>query len=154
MYKYNRFHKYFAFSTIKTNKLDNVCEAIDEFSEFLINNIDEYKDNISSVRNQTEDFGSPLIDIYHFADVLNEKTSNIPEQDLNPIIDALKKSLDEAIITEWHQIGYKKAHGLTLYFPTNKYGDTIWTLENYSKSILEFTDNTQWDEFLDLYFNS
>ena len=89
LYNYNRYHKDFTFSTIKTIKLEKVCNAMDEFSEFLINDIDKYKNIISNVRNQTEDFGLPLIDIYHFAELLKKEANKLQNLDLNPNIDAL-----------------------------------------------------------------
>lgn len=150
------------FSAVRTDKLDEVCKAINDLAELFIENLDEYRENIITARIRSEDFPGPdlwigrLVDIYDFADLLIEKRYKNFKPELYNASQNLKKSLDEAIIANWAQKGHKNAHGLSLFFPhSHNFSMYIphWDMQNYTTHKLEFTDDTCWDEFLELYLN-
>jgi hypothetical protein len=56
------------------------------------------------------------------------------------------------LIDEYHQVGHRKANGLSIYFPpTNPQSDYKKYEPSYSNCGLDFTADTNWDEFLELY---
>lgn len=155
-------HNRFTMSAVRTDKLDGVCIAVDDLAREFIENIDDYKDIITEARLQSEDFpgfeyplGS-LIDLYHYSDLL-QKSCETSESDLYIATQNVKQSLDEAVISEWHQNGHKHAHGLSLFFPPDNsdvhLNTSILNMNNYKSCKLEFTKDTQWDEFLALYLD-
>jgi hypothetical protein len=58
-------------------------------------------------------------------------------------------AFDQTVIAEWHAASQLEAHGLSLYFPRleSSYYDS------YHTSLLDFTDNFCWDEFLRSYYS-
>ena len=76
--------------------------------------------------------------------VINE---NLPH-----ILNDIKIKFNDVILKEHHQIGHYKAHGLSLYFP---YKDSYYPYDSlYSSCNLDFTQDTNWDEFLELYYEN
>ncbi len=163
---YNYYH--FTMSAVRTDKLDEVCEAINDLSEMFIANLGEYKDLITVARLQANDFPdfiypiSKLVDIYHFADLLDTYVYEEFSPQLHTAIQNLKNSLDESVIANWVQIGHKDAYGLSLFFPySHNYSgysgyipSSKWSMQNYTTLNLDFVDDTHWDEFLEKYLDS
>ena len=150
-------------SAVRTDKLDDVCEAIDNLSELFIENLDAYRDIITAARIQSEDFPGfylpigKMVDIYDFADLLIKNNFKKLNPELHNISQEIKNSLEEAIIANWAQIGHKNAHGLSLFFPHShnfSYDLPHWDMQNYTTHKLEFKDNTCWDEFLGNYLDN
>ena len=159
----------FTMSAIRTDKMNELCSAIDEFSELLLKNLSIYKTFIHDIRLETEDFPHKLlttdplsmgfrIDVYHFADLMADPLLKIFEPDLFNAAQKIKRCVNMSVIKEWHQIGHPNAHGVGLFFPPKdftNYPDIYknYNLDNYMNSTLEFKDNCQWDEFLECYLN-
>ena len=62
---------------------------------------------------------------------------------------AVKASLDAAVINEQHGDYWPGAHGLAVYFPE----DALYYDSDYDTTI-EFSANTQWNEFLQEFYSS
>ncbi len=165
-----RVPKAFTMSAIKSDSLNNLGIAIDHFAELSMENIEELKPIIIQAREESEDFphslltvGDPLpmgfhIDLYDFAQILSKYASEISNHDLSNSLENIMNCVDEAVISELHQIGHKNSNGLALFFPPDdlsNYPEIFkpFNLDNYCNKSLEFRDNTRWDEFLELYLN-
>ena len=151
------------FSAVRTDKLDEVCNEINNLAELLNKSLDEYKEIILAARIKSEDFpgfAMPIgkhVDIYDFADILSKNTGEKIKSEIYNASQNLKKSLDEAVIANWAQVGHKNAHGLSLFFPYSKnytMHPPHWDMKNYTTHKLEFKDNSYWDEFLVNYLDS
>ena len=155
----------FTMSAIETEKLGEVGESINVLSTAMISDLENCRHFINNTRFHSDYFmgstssNAALIDIYHFAKLLNEKAYEISNSDFCNATDRVMKSIDEAVIAEWHQCGHKNAHGLTIFFPPDKSeiffppSSNKLNMQNYTVLDLEFTNDTQWDEFLELYLN-
>jgi hypothetical protein len=155
------------FSAIRTNKLDDVCKAINDLGELFIENLDNCREFITNCRKKSEGYPgrginiSRLVDIYDFADIIvNNYTnySNISTPDFYNVSLNLRESFKEAVIENWAQEFFKNSHGLSLFFPlchNYSYTEFIphWDMQNYTSHKLEFTEETCWDEFLELFLN-
>ncbi|MCX6666193.1 MAG: clostripain-related cysteine peptidase [Euryarchaeota archaeon] len=154
----------FTMSAIRTDALDDVSTAIDDLAHLLVANREDYQILVTNVRSQADDFPpvynpdnykGAFVDVYNFADVLNTLAFKASKQELYRTTRNIKRSMEKAVIAEWHQVGHKQAQGLTLYFPFNNSDiypwSGSWNLHNYTTFNLEFTANTYWDEFLTAY---
>ncbi len=153
----------FTISAVRSDKIHELAVAMDNFSMILIENLDSYKSKITLNRFRTEDFPIPMsllpprilgtqIDIYHFMELMSRISSNDSNSPLKDSAQYVKTCLNEAIIAEHHQIGHRKAHGLSVYFPSplRKLYNSEYDDYGYG---LDFTLDTHWDEFLTLYLN-
>lgn len=150
---------HFTMSAVKTNKLEGLITAVDNFSKVLIENIDSFGKTITFSRFRSEDFPVPMsifppiimgdqVDLYHFVDLMDKLRYRLLKPELHKAAQNVKEHLEETIVAEHHQIGHRKAHGLSIYFPSKK-SDSYDS--SYSNSNLDFTNETHWDEFLELY---
>lgn len=58
--------------------------------------------------------------------------------------------IDDAIINEKHGSGWPGAHGMAIYFPAESYNFD----PDYNGTIIDFPNNTQWEEFLQEFYSS
>ncbi|MBS3802773.1 MAG: hypothetical protein KGY65_08500 [Candidatus Thermoplasmatota archaeon] len=150
----NEFKDIMTISAIRTDKLNKLVENIEELSSYLIENEESCYHKFLSARNQTKDyyfvnntnFFSPykfgysyLLDLYDFVEQYLKIES---EQPIQQILKKIKYNLSETIISECHGINQTGSHGLSIFYSTN---DMLSTYSNYK---LEFTQDTQWDDFL------
>ncbi len=144
-------------TAIETEKLDDVISSINAFTDVLITNHMAITEDITQARLKSEDFPRPMrygqtfglaVDLYHFTALLDAPKwrSSIPE--LHQTAHLIQQTIDEAVIDEHHQIGHRNAHGISIYFPPKHIYDYDQT---YSTFGLDFTRDTQWDEFLEAY---
>lgn len=160
--------KVFTMSAIRTDKINNLCLAVDDLSELYINNPSKYESYITDARSKTDDFPSTLlhsepingflIDIYHFADLLSKDALNNDECNLYDAAEDVKKCLNNVVFSEWHQIDHPNANGLCLFFSEGNISENPGPLANYDhdsyvNAALYFKDDHLWDEFLELYLN-
>jgi hypothetical protein len=149
-------------SAIRTDTIDELVSSIDELSRAFIESYDSLERGIDLARFISEDFPRPMvsfkpkistgdqIDIFDFVDLLSRCRQITPE--ISRIIDDVKANVHACMLGEHHQIGHRKAHGLSLYFP---YRDSIYTYNPlYSHCDLDFTEDTNWDEFIEHYHAS
>jgi len=148
-------------SAIRTDKIEDLVSSINNYSVFLIDNLDSLRITIQKARLKVDDYPRPMklsspmgtqIDIIHFVKLLDKLRFRILKPELHIISEEIKNNLDKVIINEHHQVGHRKSNGLSIYFPPkNPRNDYKKYNEFYSNCSLDFSDNTQWDEFLELY---
>ncbi len=160
---------FFTMSVIRTDKLDELCSAIDNFSKVLIDNMDSIKTIINKSRLRSDDFpitiGTTIkmgfqIDIGHFSKLMSKPLYKILKPELYTAANDVLTCVDEAVVAKWHQVGYRHSYGLSIFFPENRRINypqypfmNRYTMENYTSHKLEFTDDTLWDEFLRIYLS-
>jgi hypothetical protein len=138
--------------------IDTVITATDNLAVELINNIDLYINYINYSREQTEAYDGPfggqdyMIDLRDFAEQIY---ANLPDATIQGLATALMNAVDTAVTYEdhWNTTGglsVENAHGLTIYFPTmgSDYDTDYETTPN-----LHFPTDTNWDEFLNAFYN-
>jgi len=148
-------------SAVRTDKMETLVSSVDNLSNVLIDNINLYKRTITGVRFRVDDFPRPMrifspmggfIDIYHFVDLMDKLRFRLLTPELHEAAENVKKHLEQALVDEYHQIGHRKAHGLSIYFPPKYTTSEYKKYDNlYPNCGLDFTEDTSWDEFLELY---
>ena len=150
-------------SAVRTDKIEMLVSSVNNLSNTLIDNINLYKRTITRVRFRVDDYPRPMIifspmgdtiDIYHFVDLIDKPRFRLLTPELHEAVEDVKECLEMTLIDEYHQVGHRNAHGLSIYFPP-KY--TPIKLRKYDSSYpncgLDFTEDTRWDEFLELYLS-
>lgn len=131
-------------SAIRTDKMEDLARSLDIVAQSLIEDYSESYDKIWSIYNDIQYFSSGgILDTYDFAEkYLNVETDPTIRQNLINVM----SGISDAVIAECHGSDYPDAHGLTIYFPPkkSKYNSQYSTAE-YG---LDFSQNTNWDEFL------
>lgn len=88
-------------------------------------------------------YDADYIDLYHFAQLMEASSdSTVVAAATN-----LKNAIATAMIAEGHGILHPNAHGLSIYFPA-----TYAFYTALYETCLDFTADTQWDEFLLKYY--
>jgi hypothetical protein len=131
-------------SAIDLNGVDDLAGSISVLAQAMIDSGDY--DTIASARVQVEEFDLEYIDLYHFAQLVSE---NITTPQVQEIAQQVMNEICNITIAEAHGSQHPNAHGISIYFPEteNEY------LPRYEKE-LDFTNDTQWDEFLVSYYTS
>jgi hypothetical protein len=146
-------------SAIDTSKLEDIIINSDQFAKDLASEVDNHRFRFKLIRFFTQSFPPRFnrlynwdveferFDVYDFAKKC--RTFFFFNKPLRHSAKNLMNSIDEAVIGMFHNIFHPRAHGLTIYFPSDlsKYDDS------YTTSELDFVDNTYWDEFLNIYLN-
>jgi hypothetical protein len=132
------------------DKLNDVKNSLDSLAQYLINNIDEYRDYIHNAITNTRLFGELwYIDFYldpvHF---LNQLSINDGEFEL--IKESVINAYEEAVVA-FDNLENDPVCGLSLYIPRRKadYDHSFRfdeLLSSYEET--EFAKDTNWDEFL------
>lgn len=147
-------------SAISTDGITKLASSIDDLSKTLHDNIRDYEKILSRVRFIVEDYPRPMrlsspfgdsIDILQFVTLLENQIYKNENKELTQKIEQIKNLLNNIIIDEYNQIGHRKSTGLSIYFPplfgfSKNYNDL------YDNCSLDFTHDTNWDEFLRMLF--
>jgi len=171
---------YTTLSATNLSKIDLVKNAISDLSEELKNNLLKYRKDIRKARANTKEFGkfykkfwfmppnlqfnlqieafayNCFIDIYDFVENLRDQTGS---QDIKDLCQAVIDAMDEIIIAN-EALADDPSHGLSIYFPEYRcqYDKSIWlypgnfryrSISSYTS--LEFSNDTQWNEFVEDY---
>ncbi len=149
-------------SAIDSGAMNNVSKYVDKlakdllykfnekrFSRFRIKIIHYFTQSFDKFRDM--EFTGITLDLYDFAKKCSiffafDRTINLNAKNL-------MESIDEAVIANINGIEYPRAYGLTIYFPL--FIKSIYSSPYYADSDfgLDFTNDTYWDEFLDIYLN-
>ncbi len=133
--------------------LNDLSAEINDLAVELINNLDEYRDEITSAISNTRIYAllweiDYYIDFYNFLELLTINDSTIVTIK-NNIMDIM----DTAVIANKH-LQNDPAHGLSIYLPrrTTDYNNSLRydVLPSPYEETL-FAIDTQWDEFLKIY---
>ena len=133
--------------------LEDFCTQINDLAIEFIENLDEYRDQITSALTSARIYAllwdiDYYIDFYNFLELL---TINDPI--VVNIKDNIMSIMDTAVIANKH-LPNDPAHGLSIYFPrrTSDYNNSLRYDElpsPYEETL--FAIDTQWDEFLKTY---
>ena len=136
-------------SAIRTDRIEELADAIDMVVQHLIDNFEVSSDKVESIYYNVQKFEwEHLIDIYNFAEnYLSVETNQTICQEMENVMECLQN----AVIAECHRSAHPDAHGLTIYFPNpHQYRyETSYSSLGYG---LDFSRDTHWDEFLEYYF--
>ncbi len=153
-------------SVIDIDEMTTLNESINSFAEELMDNFYDYAEEIYTARNKTEDYqpnvNNIYVDLYDFAyNIFND--SSLPtllRTRAWRVIDAIDGSDGDGIVVlERHHTGNNdipvdNAHGITIYFPPNKMFESIASYNDASLGVQNFTNNSRWDEWLSMFFNT
>ena len=136
-------------SAIRTDKIEELVNSLDIVASDFIDNFTESYEKVWSIYNDIQYFGyGRYLDVYDFAEkCLSVETDQTICQDLENVMECMS----EVVIAECHGTEHPDAHGLTIYFPDPSKGysyDSTYADPDYE---LDFSQNTYWDEFLNLY---
>ena len=144
-------------SATSTAGLKELADAIDEFASALIAELDESFERIRAARESTQSFGiNEMIDIVDFVQRCAAAMPRLADSSLR-----VQRAVYATVVGSLWDSRHPSAHGLTLYFPypdprtpeesqTLSYAETRDTYVRYGLSLLA---DTQWDEFLDRFFD-
>ncbi len=123
--------------------------AVNDFAVALSDGVSDHYTEIASARNRTQEFYYlTYIDLYDFAYEINLHVNNVT---ISTTATAVMNAINTTVIREQHGESWPGTHGISIYFPeslgdydSNYDGSTGW---------LQFTANTQWDEWLHAFYN-
>lgn len=146
-------------SAVRTDKIEELVSSINNYSDYLMANMVFFSKYIRRARLKVDDYARPMrlsspmgtqIDIIHFVNLMDKLKFRLNKPELHLISEDIKNNLDQIIINEYHQIGHRKANGLSIYFPPkNPRNEYKRYNEFYANCSLDFTNDTHWDEFLE-----
>ena len=120
---------------------DALNGAVDLFAQALIDYMGTYRPQYTQAFQASQRFDEPLyVDLYDFASQIN---SRISEPEINDAANAVMIAVEAAVINEKHGTHWPGAHGVSIYYP--------WRDLDSDYSDLQFTQLTQWDEYLAAY---
>jgi hypothetical protein len=146
-------------SSIDLSKLADLVNTVNSFSKKLKNNLYQYRTQIETARSESDWYEGPyggqtqrLIDLYQFAYKIKYY---VPDSTIDSLADSIMNkigpsggAIGKVVMKEDHSASASFCHGIGIYFPS--------VYSNYSSSYTDgtdFTANTQWDEFLQWYYN-
>lgn len=137
--------------------MEEVGSAIDDLTSLLIEDINDYKDKISSAWSNTRKYGKlylhffnfnySYIDLYHFTKLLHDQ---VEIQEVKDAAREVMNMVSTLVIAVAHVEG-DNSYGMSIYFPSSRYdyNKSIWYDEIPSPyEELLFADDTLWNEFL------
>ncbi|MEW5830809.1 MAG: clostripain-related cysteine peptidase [Chloroflexota bacterium] len=121
--------------------------AVNNFAVALMNNGHNYIAQIQAARNDSTEFSyTYYIDLWDFADWVR---INVPDPAINSAALAVENAVLNAVIHEHHGPAWPWARGISIYFP--KTAGEYDARYDGSSGFLQFTANTQWDEWIRRY---
>jgi hypothetical protein len=110
-------------AVVDTSKLEGVWDKLEDFSGQINSVLPVYRDQVSYSRDQTQryDQNPDYRDLY---DLTINVENRIPVSDTIKYSKELQNSINDAVIAEDHwqkpgKLPVERAHGLTIYFPTD-----------------------------------
>ncbi len=150
-------------SAIRTDKIKDLVSSISNYSDFLIDNMVVLRKSIQKARLKVDDYPRPMtlsspigtqIDIIDFINLIDNLKFRLSKPELHSISEDIRNNFDQILINEYHQVGHRKAGGLSIYFPPkNTHNEYKLYDGSYANCSLDFTEDTNWDEFLEIYLN-
>ena len=133
-------------AVVDTSKLEDVWDKLEDFSGQINSVLPVYRDQVSYSRDQTQryDQNPDYRDLYDLA--INVE-NRIPVSDTIKYSRELQNSINDAVIAEDHwqkpgKLPVERAHGLTIYFPTEGaetgYDDLLINDSKWSEFINNF----------------
>ena len=171
---------YTTISTVNLSKIDVLKNSIKDLAYNLTDNLKDCRNDIRKARSKVREYGKlyrrfwwlppavyylqldPLgydcfIDIYDFAEKLKHETG---DSKIKTSCDKVMQAVNDTVIAN-KALNTDPSHGLFVYFPQLRcqYDVSIWRvigIKNFKKipvpyEDLDFSQGTQWDEFLKGY---
>ncbi len=145
-------------SVIDTSKINKVVIEVDEFATAIKSVFPIRRQRVTSALQVTEQFSGQLdfigvasftnIDLWDFADKVS---SVMALQDISDSAAKVKQAVNDAVVFERHgndptEGDHVNAHGLSVYMPQRS------TEYNEKYDNIDFSKDTQWDEFIKAYW--
>ncbi len=124
--------------------------AVDSLAAALTSGVDDHFAEISAARNNSQEYYTPaFIDLY---DLAYELTQRVSDASITTAATGVMNAVNAVVIHEHHGSSWGGSHGISIYYPEDVSGyDSLY---DGSKDWLEFTANTQWDEWLHAYYGA
>jgi hypothetical protein len=126
---------------------ETLITEVDDFAAALMGGLSSYNSEIQTAISNTQVFTvTDYVDLYDFAYQAKEE---VVDTTIDQAATAVMMAVNGVKIRERHGSSWPGAHGISIYFPDhlNNYNKTYDGSEGY----LEFTADTQWDEWLNQY---
>tara|TARA_Y100000758_G_C16052428_1_gene422014 strand:- start:432 stop:1736 length:1305 start_codon:yes stop_codon:yes gene_type:complete len=138
------------YAAVETEKLEELYETLEEFSEELENGLALEWNEINEARKETERYEeNDFLDLYHFADLIGQRVEN---KTLEEAANNVKKAVTEAVLynKNWYcereecssARSVENAHGMTIYFPDDGIQSEYDEIE---------AGQNKWSDFLDSF---
>jgi hypothetical protein len=145
----------FTLSVVDLGLVDELVVAVDALATELRDNMGLWINHVALARNLTEAYNAAYdndaIDIYHFAENLRNVT---PNATIDALSQGVMAAVEASVLNETHGtnpnnslVPVNHTHGLSMHF----YPPSGWRDHKYSLSGQNFTDDTAWDEVLDIF---
>jgi len=123
--------------------------AVNDFAVALINGLSSHYADIVTARNNTQAFYYlTYVDLYDFAYQVEQYVS---DGTIDAAATAVMNAVGNAVIREQHGSSWPGAHGISIYFPGSE--GSYDSRYDGSQGWLEFTADTQWDEWLHAFYD-
>jgi hypothetical protein len=129
-------------AALNLTKASDVAVKVSELAGAIIGDFNNSKSAFKEAWAQAETFRGDFVDLYNFTQLLLDKVSNATVKTKAELVLDAVTSL---VVSEGHGTVHSGAHGVAIYYP-KKY-------EKSSYIGLDFSNDTLWDEFLDLATN-
>ncbi len=148
-----RYAKYRTISAVRTDKINDLADAVNKLSKDLVLKWPKYYNKIKEAHDNTKVFGRNYADEYQLYDLYGfiQNLLNMGvDSKIQGDIKNLQQIFNETVIAEYHGDFEKGSHGLSIYFP-NKFMDGLTIMYGSDSYRLDFPKDTFWNEFLGLY---
>lgn len=133
-------------SAIDLSMIDSLADSINVFASELI---DSDRSDVFTARRDSLEFDySEHIDLYQFAEFISDTAF---DYDLQTAASNVLISIENSVIANFCDSFFTTAtgaHGLAVYFPKNQF---LFD-KDYNGSIIDFSEDTEWDEFLGWFY--
>lgn len=138
-------------SAIDQDGLESMVTVFEQLCVYMTDNMDELGSVIQETRDNAWYMGAGIytcreIDFFDFLSLYLEAEDD-------PFVQARLQEImvlfEPLILSEIHCELQDRTHGLSIFFPSVEEGSYI---EYYGTMNLDFADNTQWNEFLEAYY--
>jgi subtilisin family serine protease len=134
-------------SAVRLDLIDELATAIDTLAQAMTTATGDWS-AIATARSQAQEYYYDYyIDLYHFAQLVNQNTSI--SQAVRDAASSVMTAVSNAVIAEGHTASVGNSHGLSIYYPETS-SDYF---ADYETDVL-FTTDTQWDDFLSAILSS
>ncbi|HAW50085.1 TPA: hypothetical protein DCX16_03950, partial [bacterium] len=134
-------------SAIDLDGIPRLATTTSQLADEMISNWGNIKNIIKQIREDTKVIEESYIDLYYFASLI-AGTTTLPPSIIESAEDAMSTYIDYAIIANYSNVN---STGLSIYFPETR-GDKEY-IEYVEDKVIDFPNDTYWDEFLGTYTN-
>lgn len=136
---------YVTISAVDLSTMNQLAAATSAFGQSMINNIVTIQSQVESAQANAQEFGgspSTYKDLYHFASLVN---SSVSVSSVKTAAQNVMNQISNSVMYEWHVNSTNaNSHGISIYIPPSGGFNSDYL-------ILDFADETSWDEFLSTY---